>query len=135
MTKQDFFLKATAMLAQAFAQVAKADELMEFNVHDIANGAANAAAELVTAVETKWIDIDAETPLFDVPESDEETPADGGDDVPPAGGDDDPPAGGNDEQTPADGEGGDNTPSDGDGGGTTEGAGTTEGGDGEGAGT
>ena len=87
MTKQDFFLKATAMLAQAFAEVAKADEPIEFEVHDIANRAANAAAELVTAVETKWTDIDAENPLFDVPESDEETPADGEDDQNAGGGD------------------------------------------------
>lgn len=104
MTKQDFFLKATAMLAQAFAEIAKADEPIEFEVHDIANGAAKAAAKLITAAETEWENIDAETPLFDEPEAE---PADG-------------------DETPADGdgEGGDTTEGNDAEGGDTEGAGT-----------
>ena len=72
MTKQDFFLKATAMLAQAFAEIAKADEPIEFEAHDIANRAAKAAAKLITAAETEWENIDAETPLFDAAEADPE---------------------------------------------------------------
>lgn len=102
MTKQDFFLKATAMFAQAFSH----------NAFEMANVAAKAAANLITAAETEWANIDAEAPLFDVPETD------------PAEGDD----------TPNDGEGG--TTNDGEGG-TTDGEGGTtndgEGGSNEGS--
>lgn len=72
MTKQDFFLKATAMLAQAIVNVSKADEPMEFDVYDIANRATEAASKLITAAEIKWATIDNETPLFDVPDADPE---------------------------------------------------------------
>ena len=101
MKKQEFFLNATALLAQAFAH----------DKFDVADAAASVAAKLITAAETKWATIDAETPLFDVPESD----AEGGDTTPDV-------SGGGGSETPAGGgenTGGTETPT---GGGTTEGS-------------